>query len=89
MMLQIIALIAGGIILWRSEPALNRMGPGTPTLIRLAFLLLTLGAIALVIYVLAGNIPDSATVLLTAGLAMLLFCERCMHILLPRQKLRQ
>jgi hypothetical protein len=83
LLLQAIVLVAASVIVVRAEPALNRMSKTTPLLVRLSFHLLTLGAIAEIVFVLAGGIPAWQSAITTAGIAALLLCERRMRILFP------
>lgn len=83
LLLQAIVLMAAAIIVVRAEPALNRMSKSTPFLVRVSFHLLTLGAIAEIVFVLAGGIPAWQSAITTVGIAALLFCERRMRILFP------
>lgn len=79
---QLIGLILCGLILWRTEPALNRMGhTSPPVLVRIAFALLATGAVAGILAIFAGQIPSLPTLLMTAGTAALTFCERRIRIL--------
>lgn len=87
-LLQIIVVIASVVVLVRAEPALNRMNRGTPILVRLAFMLLTLGAVANILFVLAGRTPSWSTAIMLAGIAALLFCERRLRLLYPPQQRR-
>lgn len=86
LILQCTALLLAGVMLWRAEPALNRMSRCTPFLVRLAFLLIAVGALALGLSVLSGRVPDVQTVLIAAGVAALLVCERRLRVLLPRSR---
>lgn len=83
LLLQAIVLMAAAIVVVRAEPALNRMSKSTPFLVRVSFHLLTLGAIAEIVFVLAGGIPAWQSAITTVGIAALLFCERRMRILFP------
>ena len=79
---QILAALLSTLILIRAEPALNRMGAGSPPfIVRIAFALLATGAIATLLALLAGHIPDHPTLLLLAGTAALTFCERRVRLL--------
>lgn len=81
--LQIIVVVAAVVIVLRAEPALNRMNRSTPILVRLAFYLLTLGAVAEILFVLAGRVPTWPTAIMLAGIAAMLFCERRLRLLYP------
>jgi hypothetical protein len=87
--LQVVALVAAGIILARSESALNRMSRCTPILIRGSFFLLAVGAAYLILSILAGDRPSGGAVILTAGVAMLLICERRLRVFLPPRRGRR
>lgn len=54
-LLTAIVLLASTIIALRSEPELNRMSPCAPLLVRLAFHMLTLGAVAQIAAIVAWN----------------------------------
>ncbi len=88
LLLQAIVLMAASIVVVRAEPALNRMSKSTPFLVRVSFHMLTLGAIAEIVFVLAGGIPAWQSAITTAGIAALLFCERRMRILFPNHQRR-
>lgn len=74
--LSIAALLVAGAILWRAEPALNRMSNTTCWMVRYGLLLLCAGAAALFISTITGNPPDPIAVLLATGIALLLLRER-------------
>lgn len=79
---QILTALCCLLILIRAEPALNRMGQlSPPFLMRVAFALLATGAVAGILSLLAGKIPDRHTLLILAGTAALTFCERRVRIL--------
>lgn len=78
---QTLFVIACLLIVWRAEPANNRMSRATPLLIRIAFNLLIAGAVACVLDTLLGSVPRWQTVLLAWGVAALLFCERRIMVL--------
>lgn len=86
-LLDLLGLAVAGLILWRTEPALNRMSSATHWMIRYALLLMAAGAMALLLTILAGQTPNVATLFLAAGLALLLICERRLRYLLtpPRR----
>ena len=80
------------IILVRTEPALNRMsGASTPMSVRLSFALLATGAVAGMIAIFSGKVPDLYTIILAAGTAAFTFCERRIRLLTghqPRKEFR-
>lgn len=78
--LQALVLLASIVIVLRAEPALNRMSKGTPLLMRLAFHLLTLGAVGEILFVLAGEVPSWPMVITICGIAALLVCERRLRL---------
>lgn len=86
LLLKAIVLVAAAVIVVRAEPALNRMSKTTPFLVRVSFHLLTLGAVAEIVFVLTGGTPAWQSAITTAGIAALLFCERRMRILFPTQR---
>lgn len=78
---QAVFLLACLIILFRTEPVINRMGENTPPLIRIAFLLLVIGSASGVLFTLLGQVPDWLTIIFALGVAALLFCERRIRVL--------
>lgn len=91
MALQIVSAGAAGVILYRSEPALNRMSGHTHIMVRISMFLIVVSAAAqLGSVVLFGHIPSASEALLFAGVASLLSCERRMRVLVPspRRSLR-
>ena len=88
LILQAIVLVAAVVIIVRTEPALNRMSRCTPLLIRAAFHLLTLGAIAQIVFILDGDVPTWPMAIVCAGVAVLLICERRLRVLCPPPKRR-
>lgn len=83
LILQVIVLLAGGMIIIRIEPALNQMNFCTPLLIRAAFQLLALGAAAEVVCVIYGDVPDWPAASITVGVAILLIGKRWQQLLRP------
>jgi amino acid transporter len=75
-LLNFTALGLALLVLWRTEPALARMGPTTHWMIRYAILLLAAGALAIIMTVAAGASVDFTTLILLAGITLLLICER-------------
>lgn len=88
-LLPAIVLVASLVIVVRSEPALNRMSHCTPFMIRVSFHFLTVGALADIVFILAGEVPSWPTAITSVGVAVLLFCERRLRLLcpLPRRRL--
>ena len=86
--LQAIVLVAALVIVVRSGPALNRMSRCTPFMIRASFHLLTVGAIAEIVFILAGDVPSWPTAITSVGVAALLFCERRLRLLCPPTRRR-
>ena len=83
--LQAVVLIASLIILFRTEPALNRMSGRTPVGIRLAFCALAVGAVSMINgIILSGYVPTASSALVTMGVALLLNCERRFRNLLAK-----
>lgn len=78
---QTLLVIACLLIVWRAEPANNRMSRQTPLLIRIAFNLLIVGAVACMLDTLLGSVPSWQTVVLAWGVAVLLICERRVMVL--------
>ncbi|HJW26426.1 MAG TPA: hypothetical protein VJ576_16145 [Rhodocyclaceae bacterium] len=80
-------IILALLILCRAEPAIDRMTDSTPWMIRWAFLLMAGGAIALLLMAFTPQVPGRLVcMLLAAGVALLLLCERRMRILLPPRR---
>jgi hypothetical protein len=70
------------LILWRAEPALARMVGGTHWMVRYAMLLLAGGALGLLAGIYYGFVTvDFFTLLVLAGIALLLFCDRRLKVL--------
>lgn len=88
MLLQIIVVMAALVIIVRAEPALNRMSRYTPFVVRMAFHLLALGAVAEIVFVVSGEVPSWPTAIVTLGVAALLVCERRLRVLCPPLKRR-
>lgn len=86
--LNLAGLFIAALILWRAEPALNRMSDETHWMVRYALLLMATGALALLLYILAGDTPSPIALILAAGIALMLICERRMRYLLPTQQRR-
>jgi hypothetical protein len=85
LLINLAALVCALLILWRAEPALARMSAHTDWMIRYAMLLLAGGALAVVFAVLGGRQIDGGTLLILAGIALLLICERRLRYLVrPR-----
>lgn len=86
---SLLVLLIAGIILWRAEPAINRMSTSTNPMIRYAVLLIAAGALSMILYTLAGDPPGIGTLILATGVALMLLCERRVRILIPPQKGRR
>lgn len=82
--LNLLALVSASVILWRAEPALARMSGTTHWMIRYALLLLAGGAIGIILAILSGAVVDLLTLLILAGIALLLLCERRLRFLVTR-----
>lgn len=78
---QLLGLVLCALILARAEPAINRMSRDTPSLVRLAFILLVGGAVAGIFAIAGGAVPEWHVLMLAGGIAALLVCERRMRIL--------
>ena len=83
LLLKFVVLLAAGVIVVRAEPALNRMSRCTPFMVRASFHLLTLGAVAEIVFILSGDVPTWPTAIMIIGVAALLICERRLRILCP------
>lgn len=76
-LLTAVVLLASTIIAFRSEPELNRMSPCAPLLARLAFHMLTLGAVAQIAAIVAWNDqPNWPEAITATGIAALLVSDR-------------
>lgn len=75
-LINLLALACAGIILWRTEPALSRMGHQTHWMIRYAMLILAGGSAGIIVGIATGTNIDFITLLILAGIALLLICER-------------
>ena len=82
---NLLGLVAVTLILWRVEPALNRMTASTHWMIRYSMLLVAAGALVMLAMIVAGTPPSPDSLLLAIGLAMLLLCERRLRILVNRR----
>lgn len=82
--LNLAALVCAILILWRTEPALARMGCRTHWMIRYAMLLLAGGALAVILGIVSGTGIDFTTLLVLAGIALLLLCDRRLRYLINR-----
>lgn len=82
---NLLALPLAAIILWRTEPALARMSRGTHWMIRYALLLLAGGALGIILNIAGGARVDFFTLLILAGIALLLVCERRLRALLAQR----
>ena len=74
--LQIVAALSAIAILCVAEPTLNRMGPATPILMRLAFYLMTVGSAAELISIVWGYVPTWEEVMPLIGIAVFLVADR-------------
>lgn len=84
-LLNIVGFIAVLLILWRVEPALNRMTRATHWMIRYAMLLVAAGALCMLVMIVTGTPPSFDTLLLAVGVAMLLLCERRLRFLVNQK----
>lgn len=79
---QILGLLFFTIILIRTEPAINRMSDDSPPMIiRLSLALLATSAVAGILCILAGKVPEPYTLILAAGTAAFTLCERRIRLL--------
>lgn len=75
-LLQGLVTLESIIVAILAEPAINRMSPCTSLVPRLAFHLLTVGAVARIYAIATGDIPSVPTSITTGGVALLLICDR-------------
>ena len=85
LVLQLVGGAACGVIIWRAEPALNRMNENTHLAVRLAIWMTMIGSVARVWWIANGGVPDTITVWMLIGFAALLSCERRLQVLARRQ----
>lgn len=80
--------VACAIIIWRCEPAMNRMGrrAKTPYIMFGAFFLLAVAAAWQIVEILFGGLPSWPAGLVFSGAAGLLICERRLRVLCPPQR---
>lgn len=82
---QITATAACIVILWRAEPAINRMrARSSPILLRLSFWCLAVAALGAAVDLLQGSIPPWPATVGAIGCALLLICERRIRYLTRR-----
>lgn len=86
LLLNLAAIAFAGLILWRAEPALARMNDETHWMIRYAMLLLAGGAIGIILAIFDGARVDFINLLVLAGIAMLLFCDRRLRYLVRQRR---
>lgn len=86
--LQIVVLLSLIVIVARAEPALNRMNGSTPILVRIAFHLLTVGAVGGILFILSGEVPHWHDAIVSVGVAVLFLCERRMRLFMRPQRRR-
>lgn len=84
--MQIIVVVESLIVALLAKSAINRMSPCTALGPRLAFILLSTGAVARLYAVYVGDVPSTATLLTTGGLAILLVCDRWRYGYTPAQR---
>lgn len=83
---QGLALIASCILVWRADPAINRMRRCTPRAISYAFILLVSMALGEIIFIVFMRyIPSVIEVGLLVGTALLLICDRRLRVLTPNR----
>lgn len=81
-----IGLAVSVAIIWRTEPAINRMNRETYWMIRYSLLLLAAGALTIIVAIIAGKPPSFSTILLAAGIALLLTCDRRLRYLIKQTR---
>lgn len=74
--LQAIVVVEAVLVALLAEPAINRMSPCTHFVPRMAFHLLTVGAVARIYAIATGDVPSVPTAIMTGGVALLLVCDR-------------
>lgn len=81
---QFASLAAMAVIFFRCEPVLNAMCERTCRRINSAFFLLVAGSFGGFWTVLAGEVPSWPMVILLVGVALLLWCDRRMGVMVRR-----
>ncbi|WP_412479926.1 hypothetical protein [Azonexus sp. IMCC34839] len=84
--INMFVVIAAIIIIYRTEPVLNRMSRCTPFMVRAAFYLLSIGAACQIVSVVTGESTSISSAIMTGGVAALLVCERRLRVLCPAQR---
>lgn len=75
--LQLLAMIESIIVCALAEPAINRMSPCAPLIVRAAFHLLTVGALARIVAIVwYADVPSWPTAITGAGMALMLVSDR-------------
>lgn len=75
-LLQALVFVSALIVLFLSEPAINRMSPCSSWLTRLAFHFLVVGGAGNALYVALGDKPNWPETVMIAGVALLLVRDR-------------
>jgi hypothetical protein len=83
LLMNIAGLLLAGAVLIYAEPALARMGKATHWAIRYAMLMLAGGALGVVLTIANGGTIDLATLLVLAGIALLMLFERRLRAAYP------
>jgi hypothetical protein len=79
--LQIMTVIFCGVVLLRTEGAINNMDDKTRSDIRYAFLLLAASALAAIFAIGLGYVPTWREPLMSGGVAVLMLAERRIRLL--------
>lgn len=87
-LINTVAIALAMVILWRAEPAIARMTAGTHWMIRYSLLFVAGGALGTILRALCGGQVDFFTLLVLAGLALLLFCDRRLRFLIAHRPLK-
>jgi hypothetical protein len=80
LLLSVVLFCESCVVLGFAEPAIARMSPCTAFLPRVAFWLLSIGALWQAVSILSGGAPTGETALIMGGIALLLACERRRHV---------
>lgn len=84
---QVLALLACGVIVWRVEPALNRMSRCSSLMINAALYLIFVAALCAAWEIIVGGaVPPWPAAIGAAGVALLLLCERRLRHLARQPK---
>lgn len=85
-LVNVAALVLALLVLWRVEPVISRMDHDTHWMIRYAMLTIAGGALGVIGIIYMGGAIDAVTLVMLAGIALLLICERRISYLVRIRK---